>query len=316
MHSVNARAAILILVLLARAAIGAEQKQTPSDADDLIQSVQQWAQENLDDSVLEALPQLDRDRVRTFFAALEKQFEGTNIYRLAPLKESASQIIPFLQQYEETAPFAAWLQTRLDYLDVAQQLEKQVTVTPGQPNAELLSRPPPQLERDAWIKTLEKRPLSPVAQKYVPRLKPIFLAQRMPAELVWLAEVESSFDPKARSPAGAAGMFQLMPDTARSQGLSVSLLRDDRFDPDKSARAAVERLRQLHHHFGDWRLALAAYNAGEARVDGLLKKSKTRTFDAIAFRLPAETQMYVPKVEATLHRREGIALDDLKMPRG
>jgi membrane-bound lytic murein transglycosylase D len=307
MHSVNARAAILILALLARAAIGAEQKQTPSVADDLIQSVEQWTQENLDDSVLQALPQLDRDRVRIFFAALEKQFEGTNIYRLAPLRDSASQIIPFLQQYEETAPFAAWLQTRLDYLDVAQQLEKQVTVTTG---------PPPQLERDTWIKMLEKRPLSPVAQKYVPRLKPIFLSQRMPAELVWLAEVESSFDPKARSPAGAAGMFQLMPGTARNQGLSVSLLRDDRFDPYKCARAAAERLRQLHHHFGDWRLALAAYNAGEARVDGLLKKSKTRSFDAIAYRLPAETQMYVPKVEATLRRREGIALDDLKMPRG
>ena len=297
----------MILVLLARAAIGAEQKQPPSVDDDLIQSVEQWAQENLDDSVSQALPQLDRDRVRAFFAALEKQFEGTNIYRLAPLRDSASQIIPFLQQYEETAPFAAWLQTRLDYLDVAQQLEKQVTVTTG---------PPLQLERDTWIKMLEKRPLSPVAQKYVPRLKPIFAAQRMPAELVWLAEVESSFDPKARSPAGAAGMFQLMPDTARSQGLSVSLLRDDRFDPDKSARAAAERLRQLHHHFGNWRLALAAYNAGEARVDGLLKKSKTRSFDAIAYRLPAETQMYVPKVEATLRRREGITLDDLKMPRG
>jgi membrane-bound lytic murein transglycosylase D len=307
MHSVNPRGVILILVLLARAAIGAEQKQPPSVDDDLIQSVEQWAQENLDDSVSQALPQLDRDRVRAFFAALEKQFEGTNIYRLAPLRDSASQIIPFLQQYEETAPFAAWLQTRLDYLDVAQQLEKQVTVTTG---------PPLQLERDTWIKMLEKRPLSPVAQKYVPRLKPIFAAQRMPAELVWLAEVESSFDPKARSPAGAAGMFQLMPDTARSQGLSVSLLRDDRFDPDKSARAAAERLRQLHHHFGNWRLALAAYNAGEARVDGLLKKSKTRSFDAIAYRLPAETQMYVPKVEATLRRREGITLDDLKMPRG
>lgn len=312
----KAGAAILILVLLARAAIGAEQKQTRSEADDLIQSFQQWAQENLDDSVLQSLPQLDRDRVRAFFAALEKQFEGTNIYRLTPLKESASQIIPFLQQYEETAPFAAWLQTRLDYLDVAQQLEKQVTVTPGAPNAEALSRPSPQLEREDWIKTLAKRPLPPVAQKYVPRLKPIFAAHRTPAELVWLAEVESSFDPKARSPAGAAGMFQLMPETARSQGLAVSSLQDDRFDPDKSARAAAERLRQLHRHFGDWRLALAAYNAGEARVDGLLKKSKTRSFDAIAYRLPAETQMYVPKVEATLYRREGIALEDLKTPKG
>ncbi len=310
------KACCVILILASFARIVAIAQPKPAEADDVIQSVEQWAQDNLDDNVLEALRQVDRDRVRAFFVALEKQFEGTNVYRLVPLKDAASQLLPLLHEYEETEPFAVWLQTRLDYLDTAQQLERQVTVTPGQPDAGLLSRPSPQLERDAWSKTLEQRPMPPKAQKFVPRLKSIFTTQRAPAELVWLAEVESSFDPNARSPAGAAGMFQLTPETARNQGLSVSWLRDERLDPDKSARAAAERLRQLHHHFGDWRLALAAYNAGQARVDGLLKKSKTRTFDAIAWRLPAETQMYVPKVEATLHRREGITLADLKMPKG
>jgi membrane-bound lytic murein transglycosylase D len=311
---VKAFAAICIALLCA-ATVGAGQKAT--GADDLMQSVEQWAQENLDDSVLEALKQVDRDRVREFFAALEKQFEGTNIYRLAPLKEPTRQILPLLHQYEETEPFATWLQARLDYLDASEQLQRQVKVSPAQPDSQQpLIQPPPQLERDFWNKTLDKRPQPRLAQTYVPRLKPIFAAQRAPTELVWLAEVESSFDPRARSPAGAAGMFQLTPDTARGEGLAVSWLQDERLDPDKSARAAAARLRQLHSHFGDWRLALAAYNAGEARIDALLRKSKTHTFDSIAPRLPAEIQMYVPKVEATLRRREGITLANLKVPGG
>jgi membrane-bound lytic murein transglycosylase D len=259
---------------------------------------------------------VQRDQLRAFFTNLQAQFQGTNIYRLIALKESATKVLPLLHQYEESEPFAVWLETHLDYLDTAQELQKQITVTPGQPGSNLLSRTTPQLYREVWNKTLGRRPPPSLAQTYVPRLKPIFAAQHAPAELVWLAEVESSFDPKARSPVGAAGLYQLTPDTARDQGLKVSWLRDERFDPDKNARAAAERLRQLHHHFGDWRLALAAYNAGSARVDALLKKSKTRTFDAIAARLPAETQMYVPKVEATLRRREGVALTDLKAPKG
>ena len=140
------------------------------------------------------------------------------------------------------------------------------------------------------------------------------LAQKVPAALVWIAEVESSFDPRARSPEGAAGLFQLMPDTAKRYGLRVRPF-DQRLKPDQSARAAAQYLHYLHSHFKDWRLALAAYNAGEGTVDKLLRHRKTRTFDAIATRLPAETQMYVPKVEGTLRKREGLALSELKIPK-
>jgi membrane-bound lytic murein transglycosylase D len=177
-----------------------------------------------------------------------------------------------------------------------------------------LPNPPPQVERSIWIRELKDRSLPPLAGDYVPRLKQIFAAEKLPPELVWVAEVESSFNPQARSPAGAVGLFQLMPRTARSLSLSLQP-EDERLQTGKSAGAAARHLRHLHERFGDWRLALAAYNAGETRVDELLRKYKARTFDAIADHLPAETQMYVPKVEATLRKREGLALDELKIPK-
>ena len=145
------------------------------------------------------------------------------------------------------------------------------------------------------------------------RLKPIFVSERVPAELVWVAEVESSFDPKARSPVGAAGLFQLMPATAKERGLNLKPT-DERFDPEKNARAAAKHLRLLYGQFGDWPLALAAYNVGQGRMHSLMQKKRARSFDRIATHLPAETQMYVPRIEAALKQREGITLAQLRTP--
>ena len=139
----------------------------------------------------------------------------------------------------------------------------------------------------------------------------MFREEGVPPELVWLAEVESGFDPRARSPIGAAGLFQLMPDTAEIMGLNLSP-RDERFDPEKSARSSARYLKYLYSKFGDWRLTVAAYNAGEGTVRRLLEKRGAHSYDAIAEDLPAETQMYVPKVEAVIQRREGVSLADLK----
>src|SRR5206468_2744142 len=144
-------------------------------------------------------------------------------------------------------------------------------------------------------------------KSYVSSLKPIFVNRKVPPELVWVAEVESSFDPRARSPAGAAGLFQLMPATARRYGLRTWPL-DQRFKPEPSAGAAAQYLKYLHGHYNDWRLALAAYNAGEGTVDKLLARHKAKSYDDIARHLPAQTQLYVPRVEATLLRREGLKL--------
>jgi membrane-bound lytic murein transglycosylase D len=217
-----------------------------------------------------------------------------------------------MEKYEETWPYAVWLKTRLDYLESADQLRNTMSppkAVPGQPPGPIPG-PEPEVERKVWQKQLEKRALPKGAGAYVARLKPIFAAQKVPEELVWLAEVESSFVPFARSPAGAAGLFQIMPRTAKLYGLS-SWPRDERFQPEKNATAAAKYLKYLHGEFKTWPLALAAYNAGEGRIRNLLNRHKTQSFDKIAAHLPVETQMYVPKIEATLLRREGITLSQL-----
>jgi membrane-bound lytic murein transglycosylase D len=166
------------------------------------------------------------------------------------------------------------------------------------------------MEREIWIKKVANRPWPPSAKELVPVLKPVFTAQKVPSELVWLAEVESSFNREALSPVGAAGLFQLMPDTAKRFGLSL-WPRDQRYQPAPSATASAQYLRYLYNHFQDWRLALAAYNAGEGTVQKLLKRYKTHSYDDIAPHLPAETQMYVPRIEAVLQTREGAKLEQL-----
>ena len=163
------------------------------------------------------------------------------------------------------------------------------------------------------MKKVALRPWPKAAAALVPKLKTIFAGEGVPAALVWLAEVESGFDAGARSPAGALGMFQLMPATAKQFGLSL-WPRDQRRQPEPAAHAAAQDLRQLHEQFGDWRLAVAAYNSGAGTVTKLLKRYQTKSYERIAPHLPAETQMYVPKVEATILHREGLELEKLKMP--
>jgi membrane-bound lytic murein transglycosylase D len=285
--------------------------------DDLVQSADQWAHENLDEDALRVLQDVDRERVKEFLSAIQKQFHGEYVVDLASLKDSAKAIVPLLESHEETQPYAAWLKTRLDYLEVADQLRSAIPPPkpePGQPPRPA-PNPGPEKEREVWVKKLAERPWPEAAKPYVPRLKPIFTGQKVPGELVWVAEVESAFDPRARSPAGAAGLYQLMPATARQYGLRTRL-PDQRLRAEDNARAAAKHLQHLHAQFKDWRLALAAYNAGEGTVQKLLHRHNARTFDAIATHLPAETQMYVPKVEATLLRREGVKLDRLERTPG
>lgn len=129
----------------------------------------------------------------------------------------------------------------------------------------------------------------------------IFAEEGLPVELIVVAAVESNFDPLALSPKGARGLWQLMPATAQRFGLRVDRLADERTDPARSTRVAARYLRELFNRFGDWQLALAAYNAGEARIEAALQRHGAKSFGELASRraLPEETMQYVP---AILHR--------------
>src|SRR5205823_5893545 len=195
---------LIALLLMSPLLLLPAQEQTVT-LDDLVQSAQQWAKENLDDDALRMLQSADQKKVKEFLAQLQKQFQSRYILDLAQLREAAEMIIPLLEPYEETAPYAAWLRTQLDSLEVAEQLRRLVPAPkpePGRP-AKPLPNPAPQMVREIWIKKVAERPWPKTAKGYVSSLKPIFSAQKVPPELVWVAEVESSFDPRARSPAGA-----------------------------------------------------------------------------------------------------------------
>ena len=301
---------VLAVLLCALSGRGQEQM---IDFDELASSAEQWAKENLNDDALRVVQGAERKQIEALFADLNQQFESEYVLDLPQLRAAAKTVLPLLESYEETLPYAIWLKTRLDYFDVAEQLRLTVPppkVTPGQP-LQPPPNPPAEQEREIWIQKLVNRPWPPAAKPFVAQLKPVFATNGVPPELVWIAEVESSFDPRARSPAGAAGLFQLMPATAQRYGLRTWPF-DQRLKPQPSGEAAAKYLRFLHGRYKDWRLALAAYNSGEGTVDRLLARSKTKTFDAIATRLPAETQMFVPKVEATILKRENLKLSQLK----
>ena len=307
---------LVALSLTLAFSVGAQQPAL--DAKQLLDAAQEWAAENLDEDVLLSLNEVDRDQVEKFLRQFQSQLEASYVLDLAALNGAAKAVLPLLDAHEEIRPYAAWLRSRLDYFEVAEDFCNALPtpkLVPGEP-PKPPANPSPEAERKSWQKKISQRDWPKGAKELLPTLKPILVRERVPPELIWLAEVESGFNPKARSPVGAAGLFQLMPETAKRFGLRTSWLRDQRYQPEPSARAAAQYLRQLHKDFGDWRLALAAYNAGEGTVQKLLERHRTRSFDRIATHLPAETQMFVPKVEATILRREGVELGKLRLPRG
>ncbi len=141
--------------------------------------------------------------------------------------------------------------------------------------------------------------------------------RNMPSELALLPFVESAFDADVFSNAGAAGLWQFIPDTGRRYGLRQNKAYDGRMDPFASTGAALSYLQELHDEFGDWYLALAAYNCGEKRVEKEIahNRSKGLPTDFWHLSLPRETREYVPRLlafkELLSHsQRYGISLAD------
>lgn len=244
--------------------------------------------------------ELDRERLAAAAAEIRDRMQGEYEVDLAPVKQTARMLAMVLRGSEDARTYAAWLDTQSrawpDRIDFRVGTPEEGSI-PGIP----LDEP------EVAVNELRG------AELFVPRLKPIFESMQVPVELVWVAEVESAFDPGAISPVGAAGLYQLMPATARQYGLVLEPV-DDRLHPEKNALAAAQHMSYLKRTFNDWPLAMAAYNAGHNRVRGLLAKHNARSFEEIALYLPLETQLFVPKVDATLVRREGVSLARLSSP--
>ncbi len=136
--------------------------------------------------------------------------------------------------------------------------------------------------------------------RYHDMMVKILKQEGVPQDLIYLAQAESGFHPLAVSRAGARGIWQFMGSRARGYGLQRSPWVDDRQDPEKSTRAAARHLRDLYAQFGDWYLAMAAYNSGPGTVQAAVKRTGYADFWELYHRnvLPKETRNYVPIILA------------------
>ena len=157
-------------------------------------------------------------------------------------------------------------------------------------------------DREQWY---AKRPeyiqrMTARSSKYLYHIVDELERRNMPTELALLPFIESAFNPQAVSSARASGMWQFMPRTGKDFDLKQNAFRDDRRDVLASTRAALDYLQKLYAMFGDWHLALAAYNWGEGNVSKSIMRNQ-RQGASVAYtdlRMPAETRLYVPKLQA------------------
>ena len=140
--------------------------------------------------------------------------------------------------------------------------------------------------------------------RYRPQIVAELQAAGLPEQLSWLPLIESGFKVRALSRARALGLWQFIPSTGYKFGLTRDKFIDERLDPEKSTRAAIAYLKELHQIFGDWTTVLAAYNCGEGRVLRVIREQNVNYLDNfwdLYERLPYETARYVPRFLATLH---------------
>ncbi len=137
---------------------------------------------------------------------------------------------------------------------------------------------------------------------YLPYIQAELKKAGLPVDLAYLAMIESGFNPSAYSRAHAVGLWQFIRSTGRNHGLRIDYWIDERRNPEKATKAAISYLSSLYDEFGDWYLAVAAYNAGEGKIEKAIRRFKTRNFWKLARHryLRLETKRYVPKLIAAI----------------
>ena len=151
--------------------------------------------------------------------------------------------------------------------------------------------------RKHFVKWLER------STRYIPMMTEMLADGGLPEDLVYLSMIESGFNPRAKSRARAVGIWQFMRWTGKKYGLRVDWWIDERRDPEKATRAAIDYLGVLYDRFGSWYLAAASYNAGEGRTSRAIRRYKTDDFWTLASKKRAyrrETRNYIPKFIAAI----------------
>jgi membrane-bound lytic murein transglycosylase D len=136
--------------------------------------------------------------------------------------------------------------------------------------------------------------------QYMAMARKIFREEGVPEDVVWLGQVESTWRPTARSWAAASGLWQFIPSTGSRYGLRQTAYIDERNSFEKATRASAQYLKWLHNRFGNWELAMAAYNTGEGNVDRAIARAGVRDFWAIYPYIAQETRNYVPNILAVI----------------
>jgi membrane-bound lytic murein transglycosylase D len=163
----------------------------------------------------------------------------------------------------------------------------------------------PEVGRIARYFLFEKRDymtrMLTASKTYFPIFEEVLDQSNLPIELKYLAIVESALNPQARSRVGATGLWQFMHGTAKHEGMEINSLVDERSDIYKSTEHAAIYLKKLYNIYGDWLLALAAYNSGPGNVNKAIRNSGGYDFWTIKHKLPRETQNYVPSFIAIVY---------------